>query len=106
MLPVKVAGEKIRGAIGSGITYVGPRALPFGQRSQDIFTVDASAVKAYDTSTIALLLQARRISTAAGRGFSVTGAPAQLKQLAELYGVEELLSLSPAGPPGPRTGSA
>ncbi len=43
MLPVKIGGEKVKGAIGSGITYVGPRALPFGQRSQDIFTVDASA---------------------------------------------------------------
>jgi len=74
--------------------------------SEGPFTIDASAVKAYDTSTIALLLQARRLSTAAGRGFSVTGAPAQLKQLAELYGVEELLSLSPDAPPGPRTGSA
>ena len=79
----------------AGLAAQLPAALADGEGT---FTVDASAVKAYDTSTIALLLQAKRLATAAGRGFAVTGAPAQLKQLAELYGVEELLSLSPAGP--------
>jgi phospholipid transport system transporter-binding protein len=63
-------------------------------RGSGVFSVDASALQAYDTSTIALLLQARRAAQAAGRGFTVTGAPAQLTQLAALYGVEELLSLS------------
>jgi phospholipid transport system transporter-binding protein len=63
-----------------------------------VLEVDASALKAFDSSTIALLLHARRLSSAAGRGFSVSGAPAQLAQLARLYGVEELLSLS-----GPRS---
>ncbi|RVU47436.1 STAS domain-containing protein [Rubrivivax rivuli] len=60
------------------------------------FTVDASALTAYDTATIALLMQARRAAQAAGRGFSVSGAPQQLQQLAALYGVEELLALSPS----------
>jgi phospholipid transport system transporter-binding protein len=63
--------------------------------SSGVFIVDASALSSYDTSTIALLLQARRLAKAAGRGFAVTGVPAQLAQLATLYGVEELLSLSP-----------
>jgi len=77
-----------------------PAALADGSGT---FTVDASALQTYDTSTIALLLQARRLAQAAGRAFTVTGAPAQLTQLAALYGVEELLSLS-SGPE--RTGSA
>ena len=64
-------------------------------QSSGPFTVDASALKAYDTSTIALLLQAHRLAKAAGRGMAVTGVPLQLAQLAALYGVEELLSLSP-----------
>ena len=68
-----------------------PAALAQGA---GVFSVDASALQAYDTSPIALLMQARRAAQAAGRGFSVTGAPAQLTQLAALYGVEELLSLS------------
>lgn len=73
-----------------------PAALAEGS---GVFSIDASALTAYDTSTIALLMQARRGAQAAGRGFAVTGAPAQLTQLAALYGVEELLSLSP--PPSP-----
>ena len=59
-----------------------------------VLTVDASALTAYDSSTIALLLQARRVAEAAGRGFAVTGAPPQLVELARLYGVDGLLSLS------------
>jgi phospholipid transport system transporter-binding protein len=57
--------------------------------------VDASKLKAFDSSTIALLLHSHRLAQAAGRGLVVTGAPAQLAQLAQLYGVEELLGLTP-----------
>ncbi len=60
-----------------------------------VLRVDAGALQAYDSSTIALLLQARRLAQAAGRGFEVVGAPAKLVELARLYGVEELLALSP-----------
>jgi len=42
-LPFRILGSKTKGTIGSGITYVGPRPLPYGQRSQDVFTVDVSA---------------------------------------------------------------
>lgn len=61
--------------------------------------IDASALQSFDTSAIALLLQARRLAQAAGRGVEITGAPAKLAELARLYGVEELLSLSPPAPP-------
>jgi phospholipid transport system transporter-binding protein len=75
-----------------------------------VLCVDASKLEDFDTSTVALLMQARRLAHAAGRGFQVVGAPRQLAQLAQLYGVEELLSLSDAcaGPASPRveTGSA
>jgi phospholipid transport system transporter-binding protein len=62
-------------------------------------TIDASALSSFDTSAVALLLHARRLAEAAGRGFSVTGAPDQLAQLARLYGVEELLALAPEPTP-------
>jgi phospholipid transport system transporter-binding protein len=77
-----------------------PAALAEGS---GVFSIDASKLKAYDTSTIALLLQAKRLAHHAGRGFQVTGLPQQLEQLAALYGVDELLSLSTSGP---RAGSA
>jgi phospholipid transport system transporter-binding protein len=56
--------------------------------------VDASALQAYDSSTLSLLLEARRQALAAGRSFEVSGAPPTLVALATLYGVDELLSLS------------
>jgi phospholipid transport system transporter-binding protein len=59
------------------------------------FTVDASKLTAFDSSTLALLLQAHRLANAAGRGFLVRGAPAQLAQLAALYGLDGLLPLAP-----------
>lgn len=58
--------------------------------------VDAGGLQNFDTSAIALLMQARRLAQASGRAFSVVGAPPKLAELARLYGVEELLSLSPA----------
>ena len=56
--------------------------------------VDASALTAFDSSTIALLLQAQRLAQAAGRGFEVVGTPPKLRELARLYGVDGLLPLS------------
>jgi len=47
-------------------------------------------------------LQARREAQAAGRPFSIAGAPPKLRRLAALYGVDSLLSLEPsAAPAGP-----
>ena len=42
-LPWQLLGEKPRGAVGLGVTYVAPRPLAFGERSDAVFTVDASA---------------------------------------------------------------
>ena len=76
-----------------------PEAVASGS---GVLNVDASLLQDFDTSTIALLMQARRLAQAAGRGFEVTAAPAQLAQLARLYGVEELLSLVDNAPAAPR----
>ncbi len=46
-LPIKIDGTKLKGSLGLGVTYVGPRALPYGQRSDDIFTLDATASLAW-----------------------------------------------------------
>ena len=42
-LPWHPGGVPIVASIGAGVTYVGPRPIPFGQRSDPIFTIDASA---------------------------------------------------------------
>ncbi len=61
---------------------------------QGALAIDASALTAFDTAALALLLQAKRLAQAAGRGFELRGAPSKLQQLAQLYGVHELLGLS------------
>lgn len=70
-----------------------PAAVAAGQAE---LRIDASALKVLDSSALALLLQARRLAQAAGRTVVVAGASPQLRQLAQLYGVDELLPLAPA----------
>ena len=60
--------------------------------------VDASALSQFDSSALAIVLECRRQALAAGKGFSVQGASAQLMQLADVYGVAALI---PASPPQP-----
>lgn len=68
--------------------------------------IDASALTAYDTSTISLLMQAQRLAREAGRDVLVHGAPAKLAGLAQLYGVAELLALEPSPSASSPTASA
>ena len=71
-----------------------------------VLHIDASTLKALDSSTLALLLQARRLAQAAGRTVAVDGAPPKLRQLAQLYGLDGLLPLSEPAPIGISSGSA
>ncbi len=63
--------------------------------------IDASALKGFDTSLLALLLEARRLAEARGLAFAIVAAPAKLAELADLYGVAGLLSLSVSTAPMP-----
>jgi iron complex outermembrane recepter protein len=42
-LPLSVRGSPLRGSLSLGAGYVGHRALPYGQRSDTIFTLDSGA---------------------------------------------------------------
>jgi iron complex outermembrane receptor protein len=42
-LPLTLSGSAVRGTLSLGAGYVGHRALPFGQRSDTIFTLDSAA---------------------------------------------------------------
>jgi len=57
---------------------------------------DAGALKVFDSSALAVLLECRREALAAGKAFSVAGLPARLRQLAGLYGVAELIPAAAA----------
>jgi phospholipid transport system transporter-binding protein len=63
-------------------------------KGQGALAIDASALTAFDTAALALLLQAKRLAQAGGRAFEVRDAPPKLAQLAQLYGVDELLGLA------------
>jgi phospholipid transport system transporter-binding protein len=54
--------------------------------------IDLSDVDAVDSAAVAVLLAWRRRAAVEGVELSFTGAPANLGALAELYGVEELVS--------------
>jgi iron complex outermembrane receptor protein len=47
-LPWQLDGQAPVATAGLGITYVGPRALPYGERSDTILTIDGSASLAWD----------------------------------------------------------
>lgn len=52
---------------------------------------DASALQEFDSSALAVLLACRRQALSAGKRFSVRALPDRLRQLAGLYGVQDLL---------------
>ena len=52
---------------------------------------DASALRAFDSSALAVLLECRREALALGKSFAVANLQPRLRALATLYGVGELL---------------
>jgi phospholipid transport system transporter-binding protein len=69
------------------------RMLAQGMRSQPerMVVADAAALTKFDSSALAVLLESRREALALGKTFCVTRLPARLRDLANLYGVAELL---------------
>ncbi len=56
-----------------------------------VLPLDAAALTDFDSSALAVLLGVRRRVLQAGAQLQLTGAPPQLRDLATLYGVSELL---------------
>jgi phospholipid transport system transporter-binding protein len=59
--------------------------------SGPVVTVDASALNAFDSSALSVLLGCRRAATAAGKQLLVQSLPQGLRSMAALYGVDQLL---------------
>ncbi len=65
-------------------------------RAEDaVAIVDAGHLQKFDSSAIAVLLECRREAQAMGKTFSVRALPTQLRSLAAVYGVAELLPAAP-----------
>jgi len=71
-------------------------ALGQGVVDKSALLIDAAPLRNFDTSAIAVLLEARRLAQAAGRTLAVRGAPAAMVELATLYGVDGLLGFEPS----------
>ncbi len=69
------------------------RMLVQGLKSEvePALVVDATALDRFDSSALAVLLEVRRESLAIGKRFAVRGLPARLGNLAELYGIADLM---------------
>ena len=82
------------------------QALEQGGVEGGALVIDATSLRNFDTTAIAVLLEARRLAQAAGLALSVHGAPAAMVQLAGLYGVDGLVSFVPAAQAAPQPESA
>jgi len=67
------------------------QAAAQGNTTAEMLTVDGSALKHFDSSALAVLLECQRMARANGRAFAVQSLPAKLTELAKLYGVDGLL---------------
>lgn len=53
--------------------------------------VDASGLRHFDSSALAVLLECKRLALSFGRAFELREPPARLLSLARLYGIESLV---------------
>ena len=72
------------------------RMLIQGLRAEPASTVvvDAGALVHFDSAALAVLLEVRRETMAMDKSFVVHALPAQLRDLADLYGIAELLPVT------------
>lgn len=66
------------------------QALRLGASGPQV-VVQAGALRQFDSSVLAVLLECRRFALALGLSFAVAQMPPRLRKLAGLYGVAELL---------------
>ncbi|MDT3670840.1 MAG: STAS domain-containing protein [Aromatoleum sp.] len=84
--------EVLRLAGALTMSTVGARvAAGHAKAAAGELTVDLSAVSEADSAALALLFDWMRAAREGGHTLSVTGVSAELRTLAALYGVDELL---------------
>jgi phospholipid transport system transporter-binding protein len=64
--------------------------------SGSTIVIDATPLRHFDSSALAVLLECRRLAGNAGKGFELRNLPPKLFELASLYGVGELLGVAQA----------
>jgi phospholipid transport system transporter-binding protein len=74
----------------AGATLAALRRALAGQGDAEL-VIDASALRHFDSSAVAVLLELRREALAQGRTLRVLRWPERLQALVGLYGVQDLL---------------
>ncbi len=62
------------------------------RETESLLVIDASQLRRFDSSALAVLLECRRLAGDWGKRFAVRQLPPQLGDLARLYGVDVLLT--------------
>jgi phospholipid transport system transporter-binding protein len=66
----------------------------FASDGAAVWRIDAAPVVQVDTSALAVLLECARMAAAGNRKLEIVGVPPRLGDLAQLYGVDELLGIT------------
>lgn len=94
---IERSGDRL--SIRSAMTFaqaVELREAVIAALDRDGLTIDLGAVTESDSTALSLLLEWQRAAKARGWQVSYVDLPANLRSLAEVYGVLELLALSDA----------
>jgi phospholipid transport system transporter-binding protein len=83
-LPAELTHAQASGCLSQWLTQ-----LPLGQGA---VVVDAAALSQFDSTALALLLELRRHLLGRGQRLQLEAVPPRLRELATLYGVDELLA--------------
>lgn len=77
------------------------RDLTAGLQSStgDVVALDAAPLARFDSSALAVLLACQRAAREQGKSVLIHGMPGHLHDLAQLYGIAELLPTSPSNTP-------
>lgn len=69
------------------------RMLKQGLHTQtgDLLVVDAAGLQRFDSAALAVLLECERLAAAWGKRFEVRHLPPRLAELAQVYGVAEII---------------
>jgi phospholipid transport system transporter-binding protein len=88
-MPVLVLPAELMHAQAPACSRMLAQALRSDPGTQAV--ADASPLRSFDSSALAVLLECRREALALGKSFAVAHLPAKLRELAGLYGVADLL---------------
>ncbi|MDO9135655.1 lipid asymmetry maintenance protein MlaB [Hydrogenophaga sp.] len=73
------------------VQVLGQLSQTLAQQQAQTLVLDAQALRVFDSSAVAVLLELRRATLARGKALRLVHLPTRLQQLVTLYGVSELL---------------